>query len=1186
MNKKSKVIPAILILLAFVSVGVIVSVFVIPYFTKTTNIEITNQTNSAASVVWTTQHSVKAKVAVSDSSTFEKQAFFYDDRDTNEIAMGKYESKSQKKRQVHHVTLRNLEPEKQYYFKIFNNGIEVQNENNKFLTTKIAESLKEPDPVYGKLTDSNNKLIEDGIVIYERYSNSSKSQKLSTYLNNGGYSLDGANLMEEDLQKLFNENLYGQNLTVFATTDGIYKKTVTLQNDKDQPAETIVLAKDANEFEEEYLIQVTNDYAGQVEEYSESCTKDGKKGTKKVKKVCGPGSTAPSGSGCSWGPGSQAGDCVVNQQNNDDKEEKPVEQPPKQDNQNSNKNPYAGKVEKYDEPCEKDGKKGVKHVTKICGSDSTDSSGTKCTWGPGSWASECIVEGEASTTPDPVNSVPATQITPTPTPVINSNPNAVASSSPAQANCGPTRTTTITGNCPNDQCTDGKVCGNITCGDCTCYGKPLKAGQTCKKSESSTPIAQPSDSTKPSTTTPVATPTAVVSDSTVQFLQALFTSVKASPESLTGNTTSSSTQTNQFNVSFAPNRLVNPIPSTTYIAPNNNQNSTTNTAESPLQESATLSQQLTPVVSDIVAQVGIANLNGTLDKAMEVLNSNGLSPEQNAYCIAAAVKNEAMGSVCKDTFSKMNNGETNAVVDVVNAVSALSFTLPSGETVSAEDIPVIGGYISDLGTYFLTPSGTNTLEGKATKELEKTFKEEYGFGLTSVNVLDTDEGIVNATVEQSLVIGTGPLANIVGDSAATGSSINAMFTSPDTTEAANFLKFGGELTGQDLSGVDPGEFAEAYSDLNRVGGSHMASNTGTFPFSFQCDGNYSQETCSAIDTVSEKFDSLAKGECDGGDLNETEAKLCLYMDSNKKYLETNYSSFFDEVGGFVTDKLESLIGNVGVFSEEDAVSIDDVGLVTVMAEEPGVQPGIYEVVSDQVTTKQLSIVDGQGIVYFFDRNKNGIKEADEPYYDGSVYSLDVKFNKVLDVQSYKLQSGWNLITIPLLMKGEDTSKISKASEFLQNLNGNGISATHIATYRSNKFITYSQRPDENGNPAIYGEDFNILPGEAYFVKSLSNMDIALKGNKIIGAQEIALENGWNLTGIYNSDKLSYRGFEILKQLNTSGIQADIFSRFQNGNYQNLILRNNTEYGNDFSVYPNEGYFIKINDRGTGKFKPQ
>jgi hypothetical protein len=184
-----------------------------------------------------------------------------------------------------------------------------------------------------------------------------------------------------------------------------------------------------------------------------------------------------------------------------------------------------------------------------------------------------------------------------------------------------------------------------------------------------------------------------------------------------------------------------------------------------------------------------------------------------------------------------------------------------------------------------------------------------------------------------------------------------------------------------------------------------------------------------------------------------------------------------------------------------------------------------------------------------------------------------------------MKAGWNLITIPMLMKEEGTSKIEKASEFLQRLNENGASVTHITTYRSNKFITYSARLDQDGVLNTYGEDYNILPGEAYFVKSLSNIDISLKGNKIIGGQEIMLENGWNLTGIYNSDKLAYKGFEVLKQMNTGGIEADILSRWQEGNYQNIILQNNIQYGNDFSVYPNEGYFIRVKNRGSGKFKP-
>jgi hypothetical protein len=247
--------------------------------------------------------------------------------------------------------------------------------------------------------------------------------------------------------------------------------------------------------------------------------------------------------------------------------------------------------------------------------------------------------------------------------------------------------------------------------------------------------------------------------------------------------------------------------------------------------------------------------------------------------------------------------------------------------------------------------------------------------------------------------------------------------------------------------------------------------------------------------------------------------------------------------------------------------------------------GFYTISGESFDSVNIEVGELSEIVFFFDENGNGIKDPEENYLPSDIgESLNLKIQKVSDLLNYPLNVGWNLVSIPMLMKGEDTSNISKASELLDYLNEKGSLVTHISAYRAGSFLTYSKR-SEGEVEIAYSSDFNILPGEAYFIKNYRNSNISLTGQYIDGSLEVRVNPGWNLIGIYNSQKESLGGFEVLEDFNSQGIGGEVISSWNQGIYENIIIKDGAKYGKDIMIFPTRGYWVKSNSAESKTFKP-
>jgi hypothetical protein len=245
------------------------------------------------------------------------------------------------------------------------------------------------------------------------------------------------------------------------------------------------------------------------------------------------------------------------------------------------------------------------------------------------------------------------------------------------------------------------------------------------------------------------------------------------------------------------------------------------------------------------------------------------------------------------------------------------------------------------------------------------------------------------------------------------------------------------------------------------------------------------------------------------------------------------------------------------------------------------EAGVYELQSINGQTSTVEFVNGGSIQLYHDLDGNGVRDYDEPF----IFDEYVGVKQIAEVVNYSLNIGWNLLSFPMSITGENTSEIKTAGDLIDSINKQGGEVTHVTTYRGGKFVVYSER--KNGEDTItFGTNFNLIPGEAYFVRSLTLSGFSVMGQKVEGSLPVNLEKGWNLVGIYNSAKESLGGFEVINQMNTQGVLARILSKWQDGGYQNLVVRDGVEYGNDYQVFPQSGYWVQNAGDGSGVYKPE
>jgi hypothetical protein len=243
-SRLSLIVGGLVGLILLISVGVVASLSYSDSNISVKNVTVTNVTDTAFTLTWVSDTPYIGRVVYQKSSENWPALFAqagkqlaYDDRDVEISTDGNYvqvEAGAQP-RYTHHVTVRNLQPETEYSFRVAGamNGKQAEIATSK--TLSIIEDITTPDPAYGKVEGGEGK---DTILVFT-YNDETSQKVVSTFTSAAStYSFDANGLGQKD----FSAALLTANVSSGKDKGAI----VTFKSGAYKPLDTIVLGPRQN----------------------------------------------------------------------------------------------------------------------------------------------------------------------------------------------------------------------------------------------------------------------------------------------------------------------------------------------------------------------------------------------------------------------------------------------------------------------------------------------------------------------------------------------------------------------------------------------------------------------------------------------------------------------------------------------------------------------------------------------------------------------------------------------------------------------------------------------------------------------------------------------------------------------------------------------------------------------------
>jgi hypothetical protein len=220
---------------------------------------------------------------------------------------------------------------------------------------------------------------------------------------------------------------------------------------------------------------------------------------------------------------------------------------------------------------------------------------------------------------------------------------------------------------------------------------------------------------------------------------------------------------------------------------------------------------------------------------------------------------------------------------------------------------------------------------------------------------------------------------------------------------------------------------------------------------------------------------------------------------------------------------------------------------------------------------------------FYDKNGNGQKDEGENLLPWAGVALALE--KETEETSYNLLEGWNLVAFPMIPQSFKT-----ASELVTDVAKQGGYVTTVSRWNGSAWEEYIQRGSEP-----FGQNFTIEPGVPYLLRNHQhNANWIVSGLPIKQPVPLKLKEGWNGFSIPYSEK-PYTAKKVIDALNSQECSDKTLSCIDKREKQNseLVERyysglwgtfskvhyskdNIREYGLDFEILGQEGYFTKLN----------
>jgi hypothetical protein len=246
--------------------------------------------------------------------------------------------------------------------------------------------------------------------------------------------------------------------------------------------------------------------------------------------------------------------------------------------------------------------------------------------------------------------------------------------------------------------------------------------------------------------------------------------------------------------------------------------------------------------------------------------------------------------------------------------------------------------------------------------------------------------------------------------------------------------------------------------------------------------------------------------------------------------------------------------------------------------------GMYEVTI--AGGRKISLIGEDDISYFFYKDNDGVpgyqapqdpnnpKESEDMILPKSVVLFS---SQTAITTKYSLKRGINIISFGFMpSKGGNEPKLNSV-EFLElvNMGENKVSA--ISYFEAGKWsggTTYDFNTKETK-----GTVFDLVFGRGYVVIAEQDTTISIPGLKLDKSVPVAFSRGWNLVGIHGYST-AYTARTLIESINTiEGLKSDNVTWWptSRGMYQGYQLINGQSYGQDYPISPLNGYFVRISE---------
>lgn len=237
-------------------------------------------------------------------------------------------------------------------------------------------------------------------------------------------------------------------------------------------------------------------------------------------------------------------------------------------------------------------------------------------------------------------------------------------------------------------------------------------------------------------------------------------------------------------------------------------------------------------------------------------------------------------------------------------------------------------------------------------------------------------------------------------------------------------------------------------------------------------------------------------------------------------------------------------------------------------------------------TMSSSVSDGKTI-YLFYIEANGADgfqmpiDVDNPTSSEDIVlssaSYQITYKQESTAQQYEIKKGINIISFNFVPVSTDTGAYT-AKDVISQASTNGVEVQYISTFDGGRW--------NNGyscsSGTCTGNNFTIVPGKGYLIYATQSGTVTIPGYNLTSSVPVAFSVGWNLVGVHGYTT-AYTARSFIDSINTiEGLTANNVSWWptSKSKYEGVEVDNGTQYGLDFSMSPNNGYFVRIS-----KFAP-